>query len=156
VPLKTTISPVIPALQSELPTSVELWRRRGDEPSDSVAAAIRLRIPPALVSDSFSAGFCNSRHEGRPLTKEGSLPVCLSLCVQRATLKTPPPFGRTLSFPKSASRLHEVRTPAPKQAVVPFRKTIQSPREWASPQEREYTYVDAVMMLRAKSLSSRG
>ena len=31
--LKTTIYPAIPALQSELPTSGELWRRRGDGPS---------------------------------------------------------------------------------------------------------------------------
>ena len=43
----------------------------------------------------------------------GSLPVCLSICVQRAALKAPPPFGRTLFFPKSATRLCEVRTPAP-------------------------------------------
>jgi hypothetical protein len=28
--LKTTIYPAIPALQSELPTSREIWRRRGD------------------------------------------------------------------------------------------------------------------------------
>jgi hypothetical protein len=35
----------------------------------------------------------------------GSLPVCLSICVQRAALKTPPPFGRTLSFLESAARL---------------------------------------------------
>jgi len=53
----------------------------------------------------------------------GSLPVCLSICVQRAALKTPPPFGRTLSFPESAARLREVRTPAPRQAVVPFRRS---------------------------------
>ncbi|WP_213807887.1 hypothetical protein [Granulicella sp. dw_53] len=52
----------------------------------------------------------------------GSLPVCPSLCVQRAALKTPPPFGRTLSFPESAARLFEVRTPAPKQVWVPFRR----------------------------------
>ena len=26
----------------------------------------------------------------------GSLPVCLSICVQRAALKTPPPFGHAL------------------------------------------------------------
>ena len=43
----------------------------------------------------------------------GSLLVSLSICVQRAALKAPPPFGRTLSFPESATRLCEVRTPAP-------------------------------------------
>src|SRR5271156_5423772 len=52
----------------------------------------------------------------------GSLPVCLSICVQRAALKAPPPFGRTLFFPKSATRLCKVRTPYPRQAVVPFRR----------------------------------
>jgi hypothetical protein len=48
--------------------------------------------------------------------------VYLSISVQRTALKTPPPFGRTLSFPKSAVRLCEVRTPAPKQVWVPFRR----------------------------------
>ena len=39
----------IPALQSELRTSGELWRMRGDGPSDSIAARIRLCIlAPAL------------------------------------------------------------------------------------------------------------
>jgi hypothetical protein len=52
----------------------------------------------------------------------GSLLVCLSICVQRAALKTPPPFGRTLSCPQSAAPLSEVRTPAPKQVWVPFRR----------------------------------
>src|SRR5271156_4616274 len=52
----------------------------------------------------------------------GSLPVCLSICVQRAALKTPPPFGRTLSFPESAKRLCKVRTPSPRQAGVPFHR----------------------------------
>jgi len=42
-----------------------------------------------------------------------SLPVSLSVCVQRAALKTPPPFGRTLSFPESAARPFEVQTPPP-------------------------------------------
>jgi hypothetical protein len=30
--------------------------------------------------------------------QDGSHRVCPSLCVQRAALKAPPPFGRTLSF----------------------------------------------------------
>ena len=42
---------------------------------------------------------------GATIEQGGSLPVCLSICVQRAALKTPPPFGRTLSFPESAMRL---------------------------------------------------
>ena len=49
----------------------------------------------------------------RAVEQYGSLPVCLSICVQRAALKTPPPFGRTLSFPESAMRLCEVQTPSP-------------------------------------------
>src|ERR1700679_1296133 len=52
----------------------------------------------------------------------GSLPVCLSICVQGAALKAPPPFGRTLSFPEAATRLCKVWTPAPKQVWVPFRR----------------------------------
>jgi mannose-6-phosphate isomerase-like protein (cupin superfamily) len=42
VPLKTTTYPAIPTLPSELPTSGEPWRRRGDGPSDSIAASNRL------------------------------------------------------------------------------------------------------------------
>ena len=34
----------------------------------------------------------------RTIEHGGSLPVCLSICVQGAALKAPPPFGRTLSF----------------------------------------------------------
>ena len=59
----------------------------------------------------------------REAVEQGSsLPVCLSICVQRAALKTPTPFGRTLSFQDSAARLFEVRTPAPKQVWVPFHR----------------------------------
>ena len=49
--------------------------------------------------------FCYSRHEGKPSNRKAPFPVCLSICVQRAALKTPPPFGRTLSFQESATRL---------------------------------------------------
>jgi hypothetical protein len=42
----------------------------------------------------------------REAVEQGSsLPVCLSICVQRAALKTSTPFGRTLSFQDSAARL---------------------------------------------------
>ena len=34
-----------------------------------------------------------------------SISVCLSGCIQRAALRTPPPFGRTLSFQTFAPRL---------------------------------------------------
>jgi len=59
----------------------------------------------------------------RKAIEQGSpLPVCLSLFVQRAALKTPTPFVRTLFFPESAARLFKMRTPAPKQIWVPFRR----------------------------------
>jgi hypothetical protein len=56
----------------------------------------------------------------------GSLPVCLSICVQRAALKTPPPFGRTLSFPDSATRLFEVWTPIPVASPGPLPQILSS------------------------------
>src|ERR1700735_2406527 len=49
----------------------------------------------------------------------GSLPVCLSICVQRAALKTPPPFGRTLSFPRTRC--------APLQGADSFPQTSWGP-----------------------------
>jgi hypothetical protein len=90
----------------------------------SIGAAFALVIfPPAcgmtlLVSELAFA----TRVVRKAVEQRGSLPVCLSICAQRAALKTPTPFGRTLSFPESATRLFEVRTPAPRQAVVPFRR----------------------------------
>jgi hypothetical protein len=67
-----------------------------------------------LLSDTSSilSGFLQPAQCGKAVEQGGSLPVCLSICVQRAALKAPPPFGRTLSFPKSATRLCKVRTPA--------------------------------------------
>jgi single-strand DNA-binding protein len=62
------------------------------------------------------------------LEQVGSLPVCLSICVQRAALKTPPPFGRTLSFPESAARLFEVRTPIPVASPGPLPQILSSRR----------------------------
>ena len=66
----------------------------------SIGAAFALVIfPPAcemtlLVSEVALA----TRAMRESVEQGGSLPVCLSVCVQRAALKTPPPFGRTLSF----------------------------------------------------------
>jgi len=73
----------------------------------SIGAAFALVIfPPAcgmtlLVSELAFA----TRAMREAVEQGGSFPVCLSICVQRAALKTPPPFGRTLSSPESASRL---------------------------------------------------
>ena len=43
------ISLVMPAPPSKLPTSGELWRRRGDEPSDTITASIPLVILPSCI-----------------------------------------------------------------------------------------------------------
>src|SRR3984957_7580531 len=58
----------------------------------------------------------------------GSLSVCLSICVQRAALKTPPPFGRTLSFPKSATRLSRGADSLPQASWGPFPQIPSSRR----------------------------
>lgn len=60
-----------------------------------------------------------------PLNRPGSLPVCLSVCVQRAAPRASTPFERTLSFPESATRLCEVWTPCPRQAGVPSIASFQ-------------------------------
>jgi hypothetical protein len=84
-------------------------------PAMSIRAAFALVIfPPAcemtlLVSDLAYA----TRAMREAVEQGGSLPICLSICVQRAALKTPPPFGRTLSFPKSATRLYRCGLLAP-------------------------------------------
>ena len=50
------------------------------------------------------------------------------ICVQRAALKAPPPFGRTLSFPDSAARLIEVWTTVPKASSGPLPQNLSSRR----------------------------
>jgi len=71
-------------------------------------------LPPSCETTLLVSELAYATRAMREAVEQGgSLPVCLSICVQRAALKTPPPFGRTLSFPKSATRLCEVRTPAP-------------------------------------------
>ena len=88
----------------------------------SIDAAFTLVIlPPAcgitlLVSELAFA----TRTMRKAIEQGSSLPVCLSICVQRAALKTPPPFGRTLSFPESTARLFEVRTPIPVASPGPL------------------------------------
>ena len=59
----------------------------------------------------------------------GKLPSGLpSICVQRAALKAPPPFGRTLSFQDSAARLSEVRTPVPIASLGPLPQILSTRR----------------------------
>src|ERR1700737_385667 len=77
----------------------------------------------------------------------GSLPVCLSICVQRAALKTPPPFGRTLSFPESAARLSGGADSCPQASLGPLPQILSSRRgsgsrrhtRWASMYRRQRT-----------------
>jgi hypothetical protein len=77
----------------------------------------------------------------------GSLPVCLSICVQRAALKTPPPFGRTLSFPESAARLSRGADSCPQASSGPLPQIPSSRRgsgsrrhtRWASMYRRQRT-----------------
>jgi single-strand DNA-binding protein len=54
-----------------------------------------------------------------PLNRAAPFRFAFLVCVQRAALKEPPPVGRTLSFPKSATRLTAVRTPYPRQSYDP-------------------------------------
>ena len=101
----------------------------------SIDAAFALVIlPPAcgmtlLVSELAFA----TRAMREAVEQGGSLPVCLSICVQRAALKTPPPFGRTLSFPESAARLcKRCGLLPPGKLGSPSADSIQSPREWVA------------------------
>jgi hypothetical protein len=83
----------------------------------------------------------------RAVEQCSSLPVCLSIRVQRAALKTPPPFGRTLSFQDSTARLFEVRTPVPIASLGPLPQILSSRRgsgsrrhtRWASMYRRQRT-----------------
>jgi hypothetical protein len=57
----------------------------------------------------------------------------LSVCVQRAALKTPTPFGRTLSFPASAiAPLTRYGLLPPGKLWAPSADPVQSPREWVA------------------------
>jgi single-strand DNA-binding protein len=50
------------------------------------------------------------------------------ICVQRAALKTPPPFGRTLSFPESAARLSRGADSCPQASCGPLPQILSSRR----------------------------
>ena len=50
----------------------------------------------------------SGQDQWEPVEQASSISVCLSVCVQRAALRTPPPFGRTLSFQTFAPRLSGV------------------------------------------------
>jgi hypothetical protein len=115
----------------------------------SIGAAFALVIFPPdcgmtlLVSELAFA----TRAMRKAVEQGGSLPVCLSICVQRAALKTPPPFGRTLSFPKSASRLSRGADSCPQASCGPLPQIPSSRRgsgsrrhtRWASMYRRQRT-----------------
>ena len=90
----------------------------------SIGAAFAFVIFPPdcgmtlLVSELVSA----TRAKREAVEQGGSPPVCLSICVQRAALKTPPTSGRTLSFPESAARLSRGADSCPQASWVPFRR----------------------------------
>jgi hypothetical protein len=96
----------------------------------SIGAEFALVIlPPAcemtlLVSELAFA----TRAMREAVEQGGSLSVCPSICVQRAALKAPPPFGRTLSFQDSTARLFEVRTPIPIASLGPLPQILSSRR----------------------------
>ena len=96
----------------------------------SIGAAFPLVIfPPAcgmtlLVSELAFA----TRAMREDVEQGGSLPVCLSICVQRAALKTPPPFGRTLSLPESATRLSRGADSCPQASCGPLPQILSSRR----------------------------
>jgi hypothetical protein len=60
----------------------------------------------------------------KPLNRQAPFRFDLSVCVQRAALRTPTPFGRTLSFQDSATRLFEVRTPVPIASLGPLPQNL--------------------------------
>jgi hypothetical protein len=96
----------------------------------SIGAAFALLIfPPAcemtlLVSELAFA----TRAMREAVEQGGSLPICLSICVQRAALKTPPLFGRALSFPESAARLSRGADSCPQASCGPLPQILSSRR----------------------------
>ena len=78
----------------------------------------------------------------------GSLPVCLSICVQRAALKTPPPFGRTLSLPETAARLSRDADSCPETSSGPLPQILSSRRGSGS---RRHTRWVRIRLLRRMS-----
>ena len=73
----------------------------------SIGAAFALVIlPPDCKMTLLVSELAFATHAMREVVEQGgSLLIRLSICVQRAAIKTPPPFGRTLSFTESAARL---------------------------------------------------
>jgi hypothetical protein len=100
----------------------------------SIGAAFALVVfPPAcemtlLVSELAFA----TRAMREAIEQGGSLPVCLSICVQRAALKAPPPFGRTLSFQNPLRASARCGLLAPGKLGSLSADSVQSPWEWVA------------------------
>src|SRR5258707_13582789 len=96
----------------------------------SIGAAFALVIfPPACGMTLLVSELAFATRAMREAVEQGSsLPVCLSICAQRAALKAPPPFGRTLSFQDSTACLFEVRTPVPIAILGPLPQILSSCR----------------------------
>jgi single-strand DNA-binding protein len=89
----------------------------------SIDSAILLYSSSFLCvsDDSLDSELAFATRAMRETTEQGgTLPVCLSICVQRAALKTPPRFGRTLSFPESAARLSRGADSCPQASWGPL------------------------------------
>jgi hypothetical protein len=95
--------------------------------SIDVAFALVILLPACGMSLLVSELAYATRAMRTAVEQGSSLPVCLSICVQRATLKTPPPFGRTLSFPESAVRLTGADS-CPKASLGPLPQILSSRR----------------------------
>ena len=97
------------------------------------AAFTHVILPPDCGMTLLVSDLAYSTRAMREAVEQGgSLPVCVSICVQRAALRTPPPFGRTLSFPKSATRLYMCGLLAPGKLGSLSADPIQSPWEWVA------------------------
>jgi hypothetical protein len=113
----------------------------------SIRAAFGLAIfPPACGMTLLVSELAFATRAVRKAVEQGnSLPVCLSICVQRAALKTP--FGRTLSFPESAARLPRGADSCPQASCGPLPQFLTSRRgsgsrrhtRWASMYRRQRT-----------------
>src|SRR3981189_437993 len=100
----------------------------------SVEAAFGFVIlPPVCGMTLLVSELAFATRAMRKAVEQGSsLPVCLSICVQRAALKTPPPFGRTLSFRIRCAPLKRCGLLPPGKLWSPSADSIQSPREWVA------------------------
>src|SRR6266702_3684706 len=91
-----TTSPVIPALQSALPTFGGLWRRRGDGPSASIVASSPSHSSFQLLSDTFKySELVFATRAMRKSLNQGRLPSGLPFYLRSACRAQSTPALRT-------------------------------------------------------------